>query len=69
MIVSSRIFLLLGLIVSILSPQTGWTQDSHKEIEQTAQLLTTFLNAGRHHRRAQPIIDQRFRESRQGIHP
>lgn len=47
MIVSSRVCLLLGLIVSLLSPQTGWAQDSHKEIEQTAQLLTTFLNAGR----------------------
>jgi len=47
MIVSSRVFLLLGLIVLLLPPQIGWTQDSHKEIEQTAQLLTTFLNAGR----------------------
>lgn len=47
MIVPSKILRLLGLILSLLCPQIGWTQDSHKEIEHTAQLLTTLLNAGR----------------------
>lgn len=47
MIVPSKVLLPVGLILSLLCPQIGWTQDSHKEIEQTAQLLTTLLNAGR----------------------
>lgn len=47
MIVPSKILRLLGLILSLLCPQIGWRQDSHKEIEHTAQLLTTLLNAGR----------------------
>ena len=47
MIVPVKALRLIGLILSLLCPQIGWTQDSHKEIEQTAQLLTTFLNAGR----------------------
>lgn len=47
MIVLSKVLRLLGLILPLLCPQIGWTQDSHKDMEQTAQLLTTFLNAGR----------------------
>lgn len=47
MIVPVKALRIIGLTLSLLCPQIGWTQDSHKEIEQTAQLLTTFLNAGR----------------------
>lgn len=47
MIVPLKALQLLGLIVSLLCPQIAWTQDWHKEREQTAQLLTTLLNAGR----------------------
>ena len=47
MIVLSKVVRLLGLILPLLFPQAGLAQDSHKDMEQTAQLLTTFLNAGR----------------------
>ncbi len=47
MIVLSKILRLFGLILLLLCPQTGWTQNSQKDMEQTAELLTTFLNAGR----------------------
>lgn len=47
MIIPPNIVRVLGLILSLLCPQAGWTQDSRKEIEQTAELLTTLLNAGR----------------------
>lgn len=49
MIVPPNVLRLLGsiLILSLLCPQLGWAQGSHKEIEHTAQLLTTLLNAGR----------------------
>lgn len=47
MIVLSNSLRLLGLILPLLCPQIGWAEDSHKEHEHTAQLLTTLLNAGR----------------------
>ncbi len=47
MIVRSKILRLVVVILTLLCPQIGRTQDSHKDMEQTAQLLTTFLNAGR----------------------
>ena len=47
MIVSPNVLRVFGLILSFLCPQIGWTQDSRKEIEQTAELLTTLLDAGR----------------------
>ncbi len=47
MTVLSKVLRLLGLSWLLLHPQIGWTQDVPKEMEQTAQLLTTFLNAGR----------------------
>ncbi|MDH4080283.1 MAG: DUF3365 domain-containing protein [Nitrospira sp.] len=47
MIILSNVFRLVGVILPLLCPQIGWTQDSQKDMEQTAQLLTTFLNAGR----------------------
>jgi len=47
MIVPSKALRLISLSLSLLCPQVGWTQDWHKETEQTAQLLTTLLNAGR----------------------
>lgn len=47
MILPLKTLCLLVLIVWLLCPQSGWTQDSHKETEQTAHLLTTFLNVGR----------------------
>lgn len=47
MIVLSKVFLPLGLALVLLWPQSGWTQTSQKRTEQTAELLATFLNAGR----------------------
>ena len=47
MILRLKIVRLCALILPLLSPQIGWTQDMPKDMEQTAQLLTTFLNAGR----------------------
>jgi general secretion pathway protein A len=47
MIVPLNLLRLVALIVPLCCPQIGWTQDSHKEIEHAAQLLTTLLNAGR----------------------
>jgi general secretion pathway protein A len=49
MIVPLKVLRFLGLIVPLLCPQIGWAQDSpkDKELEQTAQFLTTLLNAGR----------------------
>lgn len=47
MIVLSNGLRLLGLILPLLCPQIGWTEDPHKEHEDTAHLLTTMLNAGR----------------------
>ena len=38
---------MLGLILPLLCPQIGWTENLHKEHEHTAQLLTNLLNAGR----------------------
>ena len=38
---------LLVLVVVLPWPQNSWAQDSHKDMEHTAQLLTTLLNAGR----------------------
>lgn len=42
-----KIFLPLGLVLVLLCPQSGWSQTSQKEAEQTAALLATLLNAGR----------------------
>jgi hypothetical protein len=42
-----KIFLPLGLVLVLLCPQSGWSQASQKEAEQTAALLATLLNAGR----------------------
>lgn len=47
MIALSKRLRLFGLILPLLCPQIGWTDDLHKEHEHTAQLLTTLLNAGR----------------------
>ncbi len=47
MIVLSNGLRLLGLILPLLCPQIGWTEDSPKEHENTAHLLTALLNAGR----------------------
>ncbi len=47
LIVLSESFLPLGLVLVLLCPQSGWSQTSQKETEQTAALLATFLNAGR----------------------
>ncbi|MBX3301138.1 MAG: DUF3365 domain-containing protein [Nitrospira sp.] len=47
MIVPPNVLRVFVLVLSLLCPQIGWTQDSRKEIEQTAELLTTLLNAGR----------------------
>ena len=47
MIALSNGLRLFGLIMPLLCPQIGWTDDLHKEHEHTAQLLTTLLNAGR----------------------
>ena len=47
MVINLKRWLLLGVIAVLLWPQTGLAQTSQKETEQTAQLLTTFLNAGR----------------------
>jgi len=43
----SKTFLLLGLICSLIESPSIWAQPSHSEIEQTAELLATLLNAGR----------------------
>ncbi|MGQ0557893.1 MAG: Tll0287-like domain-containing protein [Nitrospiraceae bacterium] len=42
-----KLFLPLGLVLVLLCPQSGWSQTSQKEAEQTAALLATLLNAGR----------------------
>ncbi len=47
MIIPPNVLRVFGLTLSLLCPQIGWTQDSREEIEQTAELLTTLLNAGR----------------------
>lgn len=47
MIVRSKILRLFGVVLPLLCPQIGWTQNLPKDMEQTAQLLTAFLNAGR----------------------
>lgn len=47
MIVLLNVLRLTGLILPLLCPQIGWTQDVPKDMERTAQLLTTFLNASR----------------------
>jgi Protein of unknown function (DUF3365) len=47
MIVLSKACLSLGLVVALLGSQNGWAQTSHREMEHTAELLATFLNAGR----------------------
>jgi hypothetical protein len=47
MIVLSKTFLSVGLVVMLLWPQSIFAQTSQKESEQAAQLLATFLNAGR----------------------
>jgi len=58
MIIFSNRFWLAGALLLLFHPQTGWAQDSHKELEQTAQLLTAFLNAGRLVvERNQPLIN------------
>lgn len=58
MVVPLKRWLLLGLVAVLLWPQNGLAQPSQKETEQTAQLLTTFLNAGRVVvERNQPLIN------------
>jgi hypothetical protein len=53
-----KIFLPLGLVLVLLCPQSGWSQTSQKEAEQTAALLATLLNAGRVViERNQPLIN------------
>ena len=53
-----KIFLPLGLVLVLLCPQSGWSQTSQKEAEQTAALLATLLNAGRVIvERNQPLIN------------
>ena len=47
MIILSKTFLSLGLVAMLLWPQSIFAQTSQKESEQAAQLLATFLNAGR----------------------
>jgi hypothetical protein len=47
MTVLSPRWLVLGVVAVLLWPQGSWAQDSHKATEQTAQLLTSLLNAGR----------------------
>lgn len=47
MIMASKVFLPLSLILVLVWPQGLWSQTSHKEAEQTAELLAAFLNAGR----------------------
>jgi hypothetical protein len=43
----SNAFLSLSLGMILLWPQISWAQTSQKETEQAAELLATFLNAGR----------------------
>ncbi len=58
MSIVSNVLRLVGVILPLFCPQIGWTQDSYKEIEQTAHLLTAFLNAGRFViERNQPLIN------------
>jgi hypothetical protein len=47
MIVLSKAFLALGLVFALIWSQTAWAQPSRSEMEQTAEFLATFLNAGR----------------------
>ncbi len=37
----------LGLVFTLIGSQSIWAQTSQSEVEQTAELLATFLNAGR----------------------
>jgi general secretion pathway protein A len=63
MLVLSNVFLPLGLMAMLLLPQSGWAQPSQKETERTAELLATFLDAGRVViERNQPLIN----DSRRG---
>lgn len=58
MSIVSNVLRLVGMILPLFCPQIGWTQDSHKEMEQIAHLLTAFLNAGRFViERNQPLIN------------
>ena len=58
MVVHLKQWLLLGVVAVLLWPQNGLAQTSQKETEQAAQLLTTFLNAGRIVvERNQPLIN------------
>jgi general secretion pathway protein A len=58
MIVPSKAFSLLALAMILLWPPIGSAQTSHKEAEQAAELLATFLNAGRVIvERNQPLIN------------
>lgn len=43
----SKFFASLGLILALFWSQVAWAQISHEETERTAELLGTFLNAGR----------------------
>jgi len=47
MIALSKAFLSLGLLFILTWPQNVFAQTSQQDSEQTAQLLTAFLNAGR----------------------
>src|SRR5262245_61835554 len=47
MIVLSKACLSLGLVFTLIGFQSVWAQTSQGEVEQTAQLLATFLNVGR----------------------
>jgi len=47
MIVLSKVCLSLGLVFTLTGFQSVWAQTSQSEVEQTAELLATFLNAGR----------------------
>lgn len=47
MIMSSKVFLPLVLVLVLFSSQSSWAQISQKDTERAAELLATFLNAGR----------------------
>lgn len=58
MIVFSKLFLPLGLMLMLLGFLSAWAQTTQKETEQAAQLLATLLDAGRATvERNQPLIN------------
>ncbi len=47
MVIPSKIVLVLIFMLALFSAQSSWAQISQKETERAAELLATFLNAGR----------------------